>query len=300
MKKALVFLLLCCFGLHGAVYDCFTFFNELELLQMRLAELDDVVDYFVIVEGSTSYTGKPKPLFLAANINEFEKYKDKIIHIVLDKFPEPKGDRSKDHWEREIFSRNCFMRGLKHCHSDDIILISDVDEIPRKETLMEVKEYLWSLAVEREQGHFVRDNAYVCEFDMIFLAFYLNCEWKQFRWVGGCKAVPYWFLTQHAPWEIKIYHHIHSDTQKFANGGWHFHAMGGVERCIQKWLNTMPEEECRDILRGIEKDNRFMEKHIQSEINSQLRIVPIDESYPKYMMENLDYFISLGWIFGED
>ncbi|NGX60070.1 MAG: hypothetical protein KR126chlam3_01232 [Chlamydiae bacterium] len=49
---------------------------------MRLKELDDIVDYFVILEGSTSYIGKPKPLFLAAHINELEKYKDKIIHIM--------------------------------------------------------------------------------------------------------------------------------------------------------------------------------------------------------------------------
>ena len=64
------------------VYDCFPFFNELELLEVRLGELYDHVDKFVIVECTETYRGKPKPLYYAENKNRFEKFSDKIIHIV--------------------------------------------------------------------------------------------------------------------------------------------------------------------------------------------------------------------------
>ena len=69
------------------VYDCFTFFNEFELLEIRLNELDSVVDKFVLVEASKTHQGKEKPLFYNENKDRFKKFQDKIIHVIVD-FPD--------------------------------------------------------------------------------------------------------------------------------------------------------------------------------------------------------------------
>ena len=68
------------------IYDCFTFFNELEILDLRLKELNNHVDYFVLVEATLTHTGKSKDLIFEKNKNKFSEYLDKIIHIKVDDF----------------------------------------------------------------------------------------------------------------------------------------------------------------------------------------------------------------------
>ena len=69
------------------VFDCFPFFNELDVLEIRLAELDALVDHFVIVEATRTHTGKPKPLYFADNRKRYDRYAHKIIHVVADDLP---------------------------------------------------------------------------------------------------------------------------------------------------------------------------------------------------------------------
>lgn len=68
------------------IYDCFTFFNELDLLELRLNELASVVDYFVIAEATHTFTGKPKPLHFKENAARFEAFLPRIIHIIVEDF----------------------------------------------------------------------------------------------------------------------------------------------------------------------------------------------------------------------
>lgn len=113
-----------------AVYDCFTFFNELDILEIRLNELDPHVDHFVVVEATQTFAGTEKPLYYKENENRFAKFADKIIHVIVDDLP----DHSSA-WEREAFQRDAMMRGLVHAAPDDIVMISDVDEIPKPQFL---------------------------------------------------------------------------------------------------------------------------------------------------------------------
>src|SRR4029078_4600828 len=109
-----------------AVYDCFIFYNEIELLKMRLEELDPVVDYFVLVESAETHRwGDPKPFYFAENQHLFKKYLHKIIHVKVDERHPEMGA-----WQREGYQRHGMLRGLNACKADYIILISDVDEIP--------------------------------------------------------------------------------------------------------------------------------------------------------------------------
>src|SRR2546430_413979 len=105
------------------IYDGFIFSYELELLDLRLALLDDIVDYFVIVESSQTLTGYPKQLVYKENEVRFEKYKKKIIYLECPR----RTDMTA--WEYEYFQRNYIKEGLVQCNDDDIILISDLDEI---------------------------------------------------------------------------------------------------------------------------------------------------------------------------
>jgi beta-1,4-mannosyl-glycoprotein beta-1,4-N-acetylglucosaminyltransferase len=113
------------------VFDCFPFFNELDVLDIRLSELDGLVDHFVIVEATRTHTGKPKPLYYAENRTRFDRYAHKIIHVVVDDFPY----EASDHWGREIFQRQAIVRGLAEARPDDLIITSDCDEIPKPAAL---------------------------------------------------------------------------------------------------------------------------------------------------------------------
>jgi beta-1,4-mannosyl-glycoprotein beta-1,4-N-acetylglucosaminyltransferase len=119
------------------VFDCFTFFNELDILDIRLAELDPLVDYFVIVEATRTFTGKSKPLYYADNRQRYDRYAHKIIHVVVDDLPLD----APSHWVREAFQRNAIMRGLSQARPDDRVIISDCDEIPKPELLKQALRF---------------------------------------------------------------------------------------------------------------------------------------------------------------
>ena len=114
------------------VYDCFQFFNELDMLKIRLNVLNDVVDRFVISEATETFSGIKKPLYYEENKDMFAEFADKIIHVVVDDTPE-----GGTH-ERDTFQKNAVTRGLAGCTDDDIIIFSDLDEIPNPDKIREI------------------------------------------------------------------------------------------------------------------------------------------------------------------
>lgn len=127
------------------IVDAFIFYNELDLLKYRLTILDKFVDYFVLVEATHTHSGKEKPLFFEDNKSMFEAFLPKIIHIVVNDFPYvyPAIDYSKaQQWENENHQRNCISRGIAKLslENQDVILISDLDEIPAPGILSQVRD----------------------------------------------------------------------------------------------------------------------------------------------------------------
>jgi len=126
------------------ICDCFTFYNEIDLLIYRLNILYNIVDYFIIVEATHTHVGKEKKLYFEENKHLFNNFKDKIIHIIVDDFPF-KGDiniNNSEQWVNENFQRDCISRGLlqiQNFNDDDIIIITDLDEIPDPNTLNNIK-----------------------------------------------------------------------------------------------------------------------------------------------------------------
>jgi beta-1,4-mannosyl-glycoprotein beta-1,4-N-acetylglucosaminyltransferase len=131
------------------IYDCFLFFNELDLLEIRLNVLNDYVDYFVLVEATKTFSNKNKKLYYAENTERFSSFNHKIIHIVVDEHPEFKNkkDAVGDVWEYEVYQRNQIIKGLEKADDNDVVMISDVDEIPNP---------LFFLKVLNEKG--IKDN----------------------------------------------------------------------------------------------------------------------------------------------
>jgi len=281
--------------LRAEVYDCFTFFNEFELLRLRLEELHEVVDHFVIVEGSKSYTGNDKPLYFENRKKDFAKFEDKIIHLIIDEFPGSTGNEDDDHWNREIYSRNFMMNGLKGCKEDDIIFISDLDEIPRMESVLEIRNYLDRLVRLQNNKMHINENHFVCELSMRLFMFQMNLE-SPIAWVGGSKAIPYWFLKKKTPWDIKIYHHFHKDTHIVANAGWHFTGMGGDALVLYKWQNTAPISDKKESLSLLESNAELLGEFVESKKEEYTTPVKIDSTFPKYFLDNLDYYKSIDWI----
>lgn len=119
------------------IYDCFTFFNELDLLELRLNILNDYVDKFVIVEADKTYTNLAKPFNFLENKERYKKFEDKIIYITVTNFP-----KTADAWCNENIQRNAISQGLVDCDDNDIILISDLDEIIAPDLIKQLPELM--------------------------------------------------------------------------------------------------------------------------------------------------------------
>jgi beta-1,4-mannosyl-glycoprotein beta-1,4-N-acetylglucosaminyltransferase len=106
------------------IFDCFIYFDEDLILDLRLRELNKYIDKFIIVESGEDHQGNLKKKNF--NINNFYEFKNKIDYYYIEKFPE----FIKEPWKRENYQRNYLINGLKDAQPDDLIIISDVDEIP--------------------------------------------------------------------------------------------------------------------------------------------------------------------------
>ena len=105
------------------IYDCFSYWDEDLLLDLRLNILDNYVDYFVIVEGNKTWQNNPKKLRF--EIDKFKKFKNKIIYVPVTDLPD-----GEDPYLRENYQRNSIVNGLNNANDNDLIIISDLDEIP--------------------------------------------------------------------------------------------------------------------------------------------------------------------------
>ena len=112
------------------IYDCFTRFNEVELLKFRFDYLGDNVDYFVISEGDGTYSNQPKSITFSTSLVP-KRLREKIIYryVALE---------DEGPWQRESFQRRVLAEGVTNAQPDDLILITDIDEIPNRKVLNEI------------------------------------------------------------------------------------------------------------------------------------------------------------------
>lgn len=276
------------------VYDCFTFFNELDLLEIRLNVLDDVVDRFVICEAPWTHTGKPKELVFEKNAARFSRFAAKIIHIVAFDPPVAPADfTERQHaWLRENWQRNELVRGLVDARPDDTVLISDLDEIPRPES---VKKVIGLDGVTR--------------FGMRFFNFFLNYRnYSVYNWPIGTQACSYsTFLDERTyagfrgdEYTLKEFNEGPTMTKlrmagaarSFRDAGWHFSYCGGMEMVIEKFKAFAHTELNTAKTTSIDEIRRTFERGETSVVCRGYRFfaVRVDDSYPRYIRENREKY----------
>jgi beta-1,4-mannosyl-glycoprotein beta-1,4-N-acetylglucosaminyltransferase len=209
------------------IYDCFNFFNELDLLEIRLNELNDIVDYFVIVESEKTHQNESKPLYYneLRDDERFKKFKEKIINVIVS------GDEfTNDTWYNEKHQFNCINRGLDNTNDEDLIILGAADEIPKNHIIHQLKETY-------DNGLFV--------LMLKFYYFYLDTKYEhsnQKYWKGNC-VIKKKYLSDNLYETLKL---RQAPSKVIEDGGWHFSFMGDVKNAIKK-INSYAHNEFRHI-----------------------------------------------------
>lgn len=266
------------------IYDCFSFYNEFDVLEIRLEELWNTVDYFVLLESSTTYVGNAKEYIFENNKEKFKKYLDKIIHIKLDvPFDQQKqvfSNEIDDHWTREKYQRYALSRGLTDIKNDDIIIISDCDEIPRAEIIEMIKF---------DENDYDRYHLYIPQ-----LQYKLNYMKTQYPSRHGVIMVTRGraFTNPQQEREYSFFWNAKpANTVEVDHGGWHFTYLGDEKHCINKIKNFAHTEQNRsNIVEEFNIDWMIRNKYgfEGNRTSERFEYVIVDDYFPKYVLNNLD------------
>ena len=261
------------------VVDCFLLFNELDLLEIRLNILNDVVDKFVICEAKETFQGKSKPLYYRENKERFAKWQDKIIHYVIEDISEEEKNKARlspnvgagEHWWiREYCQKESMLKALTFCQDDDIIFISDLDEI-------------WNSSIEIKADDKVyrpKQTAY---------HYFLNNRSDQD--ING------WVGTRFGTYKtLKRYGINHFRTERevrsilIENGGWHFTFMGGVEAIKEKVESYGHQEYNTDYIKN--NIQNCVDRNIDF-ANRGFNLWKDESGLPEYLLKNKEKYAKL-------
>jgi beta-1,4-mannosyl-glycoprotein beta-1,4-N-acetylglucosaminyltransferase len=214
------------------IIDCFIFYNEYNLLLMRFTELYDIVDQFVIVEATSTHSGKEKELNFKNNLKLYEKFLDKITYIIVNDMP-----NTANAWDNENYQRACIDKGIKKLNldNDDIIMITDCDEIPNKNTLKLIKEN--KIQISRD---------YIYGLDMDFYYYNFTCK-QDIQWTKGKLLTLEKYNNSLMNNKKRLLENIRSMQNKLIqNGGWHLSFFGNTDFIINKIKNFAHQEHNTD------------------------------------------------------
>ena len=258
------------------IYDCFQFFNEETVLDLRFNILDEFIDFFVIVESTTDHQGNSKKLNF--DIEKFKKFKKKVIYIVVeDTLDNIKKKHIGQNSLVERHQRNSIMRGLKNCDDNDLIIISDVDEIPDLNKLNLFNKKNRYAVFAQKKFDYKLNLLNETEGDWHGSKICLKKNLKSPQWLRDLKfkKYPFWRLDK-----IK-------DLQIIKDGGWHFSYLQNPKNLIKKIVSFSHGER--------NKPEFTNEKNIEEKIKMKKNIfdlgfvykkIIIDQTFPKYIINN--------------
>ena len=275
------------------VFDSFIFFNELDLLEMRLNILNDVVDYFVLTESPFTVSGNEKPLYYQENKDRFGKFNDKIIHYVTEEIPSDFSgmlEKTKFHaaykendpygtpminlpirFQRALFNRNNSAFGIEKAGvtDEDLVITSDADEIINPLLLQDLE---W----------FNPSNHYVAE----CRAFYYKLNFLyQEDWMGSRLCT--WKHLKNTT--IDQHRQDHENAHRIQDAGWHFSFFGNAEDFKLKLASYEHTENNNEQVtsNAAEKIEQGLDPLGRT---NKLITVPLDDSYPDYVLNNQDKY----------
>ena len=289
------------------IFDCFMFYDEEMILDFRLNYLDEYVDKFIIVESTFTHSGKKRDLIF--DINKYSKFKEKINYIILDEEPndlftidqKDSFDKTNSKYilnalKRENLQRNYISKGLDDADQDDLIIISDVDEIPNL-----------------EENKLKENKNKIILFNQKFFYYKFNLKLNSFDWYGSkaCRKSnlisPQWLRNiksrKYPIWRIDT---IFSKTKYqnisfIKNGGWHFSNMKTAKE-IEKKMSTYLHHREYDLKPlGEKKINEIMKNkkaiyNLRADMksdkfdNTQDLIVTKTSELPSYLQNNLEKY----------
>ena len=269
------------------MYDCCMIFNEMDMLDIRFNVLDQVVDKFVIVESDRTHAGDPKELIFPQHKEQFSKFLHRIHYLIYNGAPR---EILINFWANENFQREKILDILQiDPPNDGLLYISDADEIPKPEKLVEAAN------LSRLAGRPVSLELYNCLYFMNYCA--------QEPYLGAFIYNPYLDILapgRHEPASILRWHMSSSwktDFPTISEAGWHFSSLGGLDKireklCAYAHQEFNKEEIASDehLLTCIKEGIPFWEKLCIFN-NEKLRFQKKEISFlPKYIQDNLEKF----------
>tara|TARA_B100001121_G_C18591116_1_gene574690 strand:- start:85 stop:903 length:819 start_codon:yes stop_codon:yes gene_type:complete len=267
------------------IYDCFSYWDEDLLLDLRLNILNEYVDYFVIVEGNKTWQNNPKKLRF--DIKNFKRFEDKIIYVPVEDMPD-----GNDPYKRENFQRNCIERGLFSANDEDFIIISDLDEIPNPTNIKEFKKEM-KYAVFKQLHFYYKFNLHSTKNPYwygtrICVKKYLESP----QWLRNLKFKkrPFWRIDKYRLNNI------------IDSGGWHFCNLKDPESLLYKYKNLCETDDPYNFHEKIE------DKYLNlDEINKRIKLgediigrdekyiaINLDDKFPDYFLKNKKKY--LNWL----
>jgi len=275
------------------IVDAFPFFNELDLLEIRLHEIGDLVDVFVVGEATTTFSGHQKPMYLSDNLDRFEAYREKIFICRIDETP------AGTPFEAEWFQRNYLRDAILSLASPtDILIFSDVDEIPRREVI----ENLLATEGEWDFVHLAQDMSY----------YYVNLRkvgGKLLSVTGEFPGVrePKWLGTK----VLKVSQLLNGEgltlddlrkrdrvpgSVRMDNGGWHFSFCGSpddadaAERAQAK-IDAYAHQELNNWRTRLTLKRRISRgRDVFFRRGAKFSRVPLDDTFPHLIREQPERF----------
>lgn len=213
------------------IFDCFTFFNELDLLEFRLKLLDSTVDKFVICESNITFSGKPKPYYFEENMARYDKWMHKIIYLPIEQTTEGIEFRQVTSYSPdngpfllEHQQRNSLSYANEYIEDNDLVLIGDLDEIPDPNSIKAISKIGVTSPIS---------------LSMLFHYYYMNCQVLGYdRIWSGTIACPGDYFKNTTPQYLRD---NRNHLPKLPASGWHFSYLGGVEKVktkIQSFAHT--------------------------------------------------------------
>lgn len=249
------------------IYDCFLFNNELDLLEIRCEELKHLEEVVhVLVESNMTFTGNRKPAHFLESESRFDNYNIRPIFVDGEEMI-----HEETPWDRERFQRNALVRGLEDAEDDDIIIISDADEIPRALTVDQYKTSMGLVALKMDK-----------------FGYYLNCMEGRQTW-DRARIMPYSLLKHTSPEEIRN----GGFNAALPDAGWHWSYLGGVDAILDKLSSFSHQEESVQRLNNREIMKKKYDSHQSLWGDDYWQIVEINEAFPAYLQGNESKFSHL-------
>ena len=272
------------------VIDCVPFFNELDILKLRLHVLDSLVDRFVIEEATHTFSGMPKELCFEKNKQMFAEFLPKITYLIVDHSPEELSTH-----ERDKYQKNALAQALAAVSEDDVLILSDVDEIPNPLALKNVIEQFDPNKVY----HFAQRNFY-CYLNMEEVSGNLLSITGEFpnvqrkMWLGT-KVFSKRNIPESGIIDLREVAPTDPRSVRIADGGWHFGYMGSChetnvsKRVGDKVVAAAHQEYNKEDILAEVKDRLILGEDIFGR-NAQFKWAVIDDTYPQYLREHRDEY----------